>query len=153
METNWVMQGADGIFVMSLVASVIVGILITFILAYSAGPHAEPLWLAAMISAGSGATIATVAHVLKEGSGLSIWQVMVFGAGCGALGVLAYSLSVTRREKPGSARQNPGTKVRGDFRSAREPWRVPRAGCRTAFSPPDFRQRKLDARRQEAAQQ
>lgn len=152
METNWVMQGASGIFVMSLVASVIVGILITFIMAYSAGPHPEPFWLAAMISAGSGATITTVAHVLKEASGLSIWQVMVFGAGCGALGVLGYSLGVTRREKPASVARNPEKKVRRNFQSPHEAWRLPRAGSRAAFSTPDFRQRKLSASGQEAAQ-
>ena len=154
METNWVLQGANWIFVMSLVASLFTGVLITFIMDYSAGPHREPFfWLAAMISAGSGATIATVAHVMREGAGLSIWEVMVFGAGCGTLGVLGYSLSVFRRNNSVSARWKPKAKASAVFQDSREDWRLPSAGSRPPASPPDFRKRKLDARSQEAVQQ
>lgn len=153
MDTNWVMQDANWIFVTSLVASLCTGVLITFIMDCSAGPHREPFWMAAMISAGSGATISTVVHVMREGSGLSIWQVMVIGAGCGTLGVLGYSLSVFRQKNSASAQRKPETKARAVYQDSREAWRLPRAGSRPPLSPPDFRKRKLAARSQEAAQQ
>ncbi len=150
METSWVIQGTDGMFVISLAASVIAGALIAFIMDYSAGPHPEPFWMAAMISAGSGATIAVVAHVLKEAPGLSIWAAMVFGAGCGALGVLGYSL-ITRRGGSGAPPRSHGRQNRADVRSSRESWRLPRSSSRTGFSTPDFRQRKFSASNQEGS--
>lgn len=99
METNWTILGANGIFAVSLAAAVLTGVLISLIMDFSAGPHREPFWLPGLISAGSGATITTVVYILHEAFGLSIWQVMALGAGCGALGVLGYSLSVTLLEK------------------------------------------------------
>ena len=40
------MQEANGVFAMSLVASVFTGVLVAFIMGYSAGPYREPFWLA-----------------------------------------------------------------------------------------------------------
>ena len=147
------MEGVNVILAATLAASLLAGVLVSVVMGFSAGPHREPLWLAAVISAGSGATLTAVVHVLAEASSLSIWQVMALGAGCGALGVLGYSLSVTPRPPPTSSAQSSGGQNRAGFRSAREPWRTPRAGCRAVFSTPDFQKRKLSARRQEAAQQ
>jgi len=147
------MEGLNVILAATLAASLLAGVLISVVMSFSAGPHREPLWLAAVISTGSGATITAVAHVLAEASSLSIWQVMALGAGCGALGVLGYSLSVTPRNPRASSTRNSDRKNRVGFRSAREPWRVPRAGCRAVFSTPDFQKRKLSDRGQEAAQQ
>ncbi|MFZ4776251.1 MAG: hypothetical protein ACOYM3_12840 [Terrimicrobiaceae bacterium] len=154
METNWFMQGGDSIFTISLATAVLAGVLISLIMNFSAGPHREPFWLAGVISAGSGATITTVVYVFHKASGLSIWQVMVLGAGCGALGILGYSLITTRREKTGSALRNSGGQFREEKQNAREPWRTPRIGCRMNLPSPNFPQKQITtARGQDAAQQ
>jgi len=142
METNWLVQGANGILAIMLAASVLTGAVISLVMIFSAGPHREPFWLAAVIAAGSGATITTVAHVLNEASVLSIWQVMVLGAGCGALGVLGFSLIVTSQRNSASSPRSSGMQYRTRCQSLRQPWRQPRNSCRAGFATPDFRQKR-----------
>jgi hypothetical protein len=153
METNLSMQGVSGLLVLSALAALFVGAAISFAIKCSAGPHQEPFWLAAVISAGSGVTIAAVANVLAETHGFSIWSAIAIGAACGILGAWGALHFGSLREKPSSPKRNSGRQNRSGFQSAREPWRVPRAGCRAVFSTPDFQRRKLSARRQEVAQQ
>ena len=147
------MQGVNGLLVLSALAALFAGATISFVMKSSAGPHQEPFWLAAVISAGSGATIAAVANVLAEKHGFSIWSALATGAACGILGAWGTLHFGSLLEKTAPPRQNSGGQNRAAFRSAREPWRVPRAGCRAVFSTPDFQKRKPAARRQEAAQQ
>jgi hypothetical protein len=153
METNLFMQGVSGLLVLSALAALFVGAAISFVMKCSAGPHQEPFWLAAVISAGSGATISSVANVLAETHGCSLWSAMAIGAACGILGAWGALHFGSLREKTSSPTRNSGGQNRTAFRSAREPWRVPRAGCRAVFSTPDFQKRKLSDRGQEAAQQ
>ena len=150
MVTSLFVQGVGGLLVLSAVAALFVGAAISFVMKCSAGPHQEPFWLAAVISASSGATIASVAHVLAETSG-SIWAVMAIGAACGILGAWGTLHFDSLCEKHAPPTRDTGGKNRAAFQSAREPWRVPRADCRAVFSTPDIQKRKLFACRQEAA--
>ena len=126
----YALHAGSGVLVLTAVAAMFVGAAISFVMKCSAGPHQEPFWLAAVISAISGATIAAVVHVLAETHGFSIWSVLAIGAACGILGAWGALRFGSLREKPAPPTRNSGEQNRAAFQSAREPWRVPRAGCR-----------------------
>lgn len=110
------MQTLNGIVGVAVVASVLMGLAVAFIRNFSAGPHREPLWFAAAISAGIGATMTTVAYVLKDADSGSIWQIMALGAVCGALGSWSYALFQFRGEKFKNPVMKIERKAQTDFR-------------------------------------
>ena len=104
------MQGVSGTLVMSAVASVFAGVSISFMMKLPAGYHQDSFWLPALISFGSGATITTIAYVLAEKSGISIWQAMALGAACGVLGAWGHTL-LASRENNGARPRKPARKA------------------------------------------
>ena len=140
METNSITQVATGILVMSCAASVFTGAAISFMMRLPGGYHQEPFWLPASIAVGCGATITTIAYVLSEKSGFSIWQVMALGAACGILGAWGHKLLASRENNSAHPRKaarkaradRPVHLASGDASSARQrvlitPIRRPRA--------------------------
>ena len=107
------MQVLSNLPALAVAASVLAGASISFIIKISDGPYNRgPLGLAVAISAGSGATITTVAHVLNDSCRGSIWPVMLIGAAGAILGAWGHMLIASRSNHSGPSRRNPSRKTR-----------------------------------------